>query len=274
MARFDVWLKLQRDLVDNGTVASTVVLEAPDQSRAATWPIGFRDLEESIAGMVQSLTESLPKGRHQCRLVSFDVNGVQLSMLPVVVVGASEAASEAAQGRVGQERANALFIGNAEKFIALQQQVIENASGMVAELHRVLEVKDRQLDQIIEATKTTQIELMKATGREERLAKLGMQFAPLLEVAVSFAAAYASDWFQKRPEIGKGDSDAKRPEPEGGSASPGDESAVSCAASDAPQPIEPKADGTCRTERDCVSDSGGSTAAPKYSEPKRKQSRK
>lgn len=196
MARYDAWLAMQRQLVDNGAAAATIVLEAPDGTRYGTWPIGFPNLEESIAGMLQSLNEGLPKGRHSARLTSFDSQQAQLSTLPVTVVGSSEAATEAAQGRVTQERANAIFISNAEKQIEISAKVIAHAGELLSSAMAANAAKDDLIDRLIESTKQTNLELMKAQGREERLGKMAEQLAPLLTVGVEFGAAFASDWLE------------------------------------------------------------------------------
>lgn len=196
MARYDAWLAMQRQLVDNGAAAATIVLEAPDGTRYGTWPIGFPNLEESIAGMIQSLNEGLPKGRHQARLTSFDSQQAQLSTLPVTVVGSSEAATEAAAGRVTQERANAIFISNAEKQIQISQKVIEHAGELLSSAMAALASKDALIEQLVESTKKTHLELLEAQGRQERLGKMAEQLTPLLEVGVQFGAAFASDWLE------------------------------------------------------------------------------
>lgn len=196
MARYDAWLGMQRQLVDNGAAAATIVLEAPDGTRYGTWPIGFPNIEESIAGMIQSLSEGLPKGRHSARLTSFDSQQAQLSTLPVTIVGSSDAATEAAQGRVTQERANAIFISNAEKQIEMSMKVIAHAGEMLSSAMAANAAKDERIDQLIEATKQTNLELLKAQGREERLGKMAEQLTPLLEVGVQFGAAFAADWLE------------------------------------------------------------------------------
>lgn len=196
MARYDAWLAMQRQLVDNGAAAATIVLEAPDGTRYGTWPIGFPDVEESIAGMIQSLNEALPKGRHSARLVSFDSQQAQLSTLPIVVVGSSDAATEAAQGRVTQERANAIFISNAEKQIAISAKVIAHAGELLSSAMAANAAKDDLIDKLIESTKQANLELLKAQGREERLGKMAEQLTPLLEVGVQFGAAFAADWLE------------------------------------------------------------------------------
>jgi RNase P/RNase MRP subunit p29 len=196
VARYDAWLAMQRQLVDNGAAAATIVLEAPDGTRYGTWPIGFPNLEESIAGMLQSLNEGLPKGRHSARLTSFDSQQAQLSTLPVTVVGSSEAATEAAQGRVTQERANAIFISNAEKQIEISAKVIAHAGEMLNSAMVSLAAKDELIDRLIEATKKSQIDLLEAQGRQERLGKMAERLTPMLEVGVNFAAAFASDWLE------------------------------------------------------------------------------
>ena len=196
MARYDAWLAMQRQLVDNGAAASTIVLEAPDGTRYGTWPIGFPNLEESIAGMIQSLNEGLPKGRHAARLTSFDSQQAQLSTLPVTVVGSSEAATEAAAGRVTQERANSIFISNAEKQIQISQKVIEHAGELLSSAMAANAAKDELIDRLIESTKKTNLELLEAQGRQERLGKMAEQLTPLLEVGVQFGAAFASDWLE------------------------------------------------------------------------------
>jgi hypothetical protein len=196
VARYDAWLAMQRQLVDNGAAASTIVLEAPDGTRYGTWPIGFPNLEESIAGMIQSLNEGLPKGRHSARLTSFDSQQAQLSTLPVTVVGSSEAATEAAAGRVTQERANSIFISNAEKQIQISQKVIEHAGELLSSAMAALAAKDDLIEKLLESTKKTNLELLEAQGRQERLGKMAEQLTPLLEVGVQFGAAFASDWLE------------------------------------------------------------------------------
>jgi hypothetical protein len=187
---------MQRQLVDNGAAAATIVLEAPDGTRYGTWPISFPNLEESIAGMIQSLNEGLPKGRHAARLTSFDSQQAQLSTLPVTVVGSSEAATEAAAGRVTQERANSIFISNAEKQIEISAKVIAHAGELLSSAMAANAAKDQLIDQLIESTKKTNLELLEAQGRQERLGKMAEQLTPLLEVGVQFGAAFASDWLE------------------------------------------------------------------------------
>lgn len=237
MARIEVWLGMQRKMILDGCTAVKIILEAPDQSRFGTWAMSDPDLESSIVGTISSLGELMPKGRHQCRLISFDADDQQLASLPVVVIGTSDAATEAGNGRIAGERANAIFISNAEKMIALQQQVIENASQMVSQLHELVLERDQRLKQIECLTTDTNIKLTRAAAREERLTAIAKQLSPLVDVAAAFAAEYAGDWLKK------GKNGHQIPAPAGGN-SASDQPTVACPSGDPPRPEQPEADGT------------------------------
>ena len=198
MARYDMWLTMQRQLIDNGTAAATIVLEAPDGGRFGTWPIGFASLEESLEAMLRSLTEALPKGRHGCRLVSFDSQGAQLSCLPITVTGAGEAATEAGQGRLAQERSNSITISNAEKQIAAAMTVVDHLVPALQASLAAHERKDQMLEELIEATQQSSRELIRQQGREDRLNAMFKNLEPLVGVAVNFAANFAVDWLEKK----------------------------------------------------------------------------
>lgn len=198
MSRYEAWFALQKSVVDNGTAVAKVVLEGPDATPFATWPIGHRDLEASCDGMLESLRESLPKGRHQCRLVSFDSSGAQLSALPVVVVGASDAATEAAHGRVTQERANALFLGNAEKQLATTMRVIESAGEVIQAQNEAIANLKRDQQRFVELVDERLQKAARETAREQRLDALTARLAPLFEMGVSVLGAYVGEWFEKR----------------------------------------------------------------------------
>jgi|WetSurMetagenome_2_1015567.scaffolds.fasta_scaffold00908_10 hypothetical protein len=252
MARYELWLAEQTKLVDDAAAVSTIVLEDPEGSVAGTWPIGHRDLVVTIEGMLISLREALPKGRHQFRLVAFDQAKNQLSFLPVVVVGASDAASDASRSRVDQERANALFISNAEKMMAVQGRLIESMSEAQAQLLEAHAKTAGQLDELIELTRVENNKMLREQGQQERLSKMFEQFAPILQMGLSFGAEYAARWLagkasEPKQVESKSDSSAPRPpEPP--------------PHSESPRPVEEKKGESTSEQRTPVSDeptSGG-----------------
>lgn len=198
MSRYELWLSEQAKMVSDGAAVATIVLEDPEGSVAGTWAIGFKDLASAVEGMLISLRESLPKGRYQFRLVAFDAGKNQLSFLPVVVVGASDAASDASRGRVDQERANALFIGNCEKMLGVQQRLIDSMAETQGQLLEAHAKTTGQLDELIELTRDEHTKILKAAAREERMGKLFEQFAPILQLGLTFAGEYGARWLAQK----------------------------------------------------------------------------
>lgn len=216
MSRYELWLGEQAKMVNDGAAVATIVLEDPEGSVAGTWPIGFKDLSSAVDGMLISLRESLPKGRHQFRLVAFDAAKNQLSFLPVVIVGASDAASDASRGRVDQERANALFIGNCEKMLGVQQRLIDSMAETQGQLLEAHAKTAGQLDELIELTRDEHTKILKAAAREERMGKLFEQFAPILQLGLTFAGEYGTRWLAQRMN-GEQPSQAETPNSQGAS---------------------------------------------------------
>jgi hypothetical protein len=206
MARYELWLAEQAKMIDDGAAVATIVLEDSDGSVAGTWPIGFRDLTQAIEGMLISLREALPKGRHQFRLAAFDQAKNQLSFLPVVVQGASDAATDASRGRVDQERANALFIGNCEKMLGVQQRLIDSMSETQSQLLEAHAKTSGQLEELIELTRDEHTKLIRESAQQERLGKMFEQFAPILQAGLAFGGEYAARWLAEKMS-------SKEPEP-------------------------------------------------------------
>jgi hypothetical protein len=257
MARYELWLAEQTKLVDDSAAVATIVLEDPEGSVAGTWPIGHRDLVVTIEGMLISLREALPKGRHQFRLVAFDQAKNQLSFLPVVVAGASDAASDASRSRVDQERANALFISNAEKMMAVQGRLIESMSEAQAQLLEAHAKTAGQLDELIELTREENNKMLREQGQQERLSKMFEQFAPILQMGLSFGAEYAARWL-----AGKVKEEPKQVEPKSDSSS--QRPPEPPPTPESPRPAEEKKGESSSEQRTPVSDesTGGSDSRP------------
>jgi hypothetical protein len=183
--------------MEDGIAVAQIVLEGPSLERIGTWSIGARDIENSISGMLAGAAESLPRGKHQCRLLALDSSGSQLSSFSFVICGTSEAASEAASGRLHQERANALFLSNAQTMISTQQSHIEKLSEMIAALRSSLDKKDQFVDRMIEASNEKLTEFASRERRSERIDKMLEQFAPMLSIGVEFAVTYAGEWLKE-----------------------------------------------------------------------------
>jgi hypothetical protein len=268
VARFESWLQQQRDVLEDGIAVAQIVLEGPSLERIGTWSIGARDIETSISGMLASAAETLPRGKHQCRLLALDSAGSQLSSYSCVICGTSEAASEAASGRLHQERANALFLSNAQTMISTQQTHIEKLSEMIAALRSSLDKKDQFVDRMIEASNEKLTEFALRERRSERIDKMLEQFAPMLSIGVEFAVTYAGEWLKDR----------QRKELE--SATTSEQPALARAASRADETANSQANDSGQPSGSRVSDvdesrlcDGNAASRPNDSEPRRKQRR-
>ena len=198
-----MWLDQQRKLVDGETIASTFVLEGTDGSRWGTWPQAFPDIEQSISGILSSLSSELPKGKHSCKLLALDASGQQLSLFPVTISGGSDAATDAAQTILGQRRADALQISNFDK----QFQSLRSALDTTAEL--LVQQSDSygklltQFQKIEEVSLTQRHDLMKEQGKQDRLNKLTEAALPLFELGMGLIAERFGSLLDERPAENK-----------------------------------------------------------------------
>jgi len=198
MSKWDEWLRMQRTQVDAGVLAARIVLESPQGDPFATWAVSSPALESSVEVIVRELSESLPRGKHACRLVSYDENRQQLSAMPIVLVGVSDPAAQAAEGRIGEQRANALMLSNAEKVVQLYRETLDGVSEHVAAMREGLAERDRYIERLESITNERQKELIKTQAREDRITAIANQFAPLVEVGLGVLSQFTAEWLEKR----------------------------------------------------------------------------
>jgi len=277
MAKWDTWLQMQRTTVDNGTMASRIVLEAPDGAAYATWLVGATGLELSIDTMVRDLAETLPRGRHGCRLVAYDELRQQVSALPVTITGSSQEATEAGQQRINDQRANALFLSNAEKMLQLQERALQHAGEHLEALRDANLKQGQVLDRILALTSEDQLRQVREQGKQERLNKLAEHFGPLVDVGLAVLSKFATDWVERSGPTLQSGGQAAAPaaELDDGTAkpgpTPGEQPAVSCSVGDPAESSVSEADGLGRSEGDVRSHprtTGSAPATASNSEPR------
>lgn len=205
MAKFEIWLDMNLKLVDGGAAVSKITLEGPDGTTWGTWTRDFPELVQSITAMLGALREELPKGRHCAKLFAWAADGTQLSVFPLTMTGASEAATEGAQTQLIQQRANALLLSNVEKSQAgmitllehtahIAQQITEANRNLTADAQRSAIERDEG-----------RLRVLREEGKQRRLDEMTQRIMPLVELALGVLAERAADWVaesQKKPQIG------------------------------------------------------------------------
>lgn len=222
MARFDAWVTLQRQLVDNGAAVEKIVLEGPDGTSWGQWPIGFPELIQSIEGILGSLRDQLSPGRHGVRLLALAADGSQISVFPHTIQGSGQAAGDVAQSHVTVQRAMALFISNAEKMQSVAAQALraseEREERSVLQNAQLLD----RLARIEDSSQASRIAEQREAQKQARFDQMTQSLAPLLSVGAEFMAAFAADWLQQRQASRNGAPTSDPPQVDGGKvASPG-----------------------------------------------------
>lgn len=198
MAKWDEWLRMQRTQVESGVIASRIVLQSADGEPYGTWSLGTPSLESSVDVVVRELTDALPKGQHQFRLVALDENKQQLSALPLVFVGASPQATDAAAGRINEQRANALVLSNAEKIVSLYRDALDASADHLQAMREGMAQRDRHIARLEALTDDRQKELIRVEAREQRLTAIANQFAPLVEIGIGLMGQFGAEWLESR----------------------------------------------------------------------------
>lgn len=207
-SKFETWLDMNLQLVDNGAALSKVVLEGPDGNVWGTWPRDFPNMVQSITGMLGALRDELPKGKHAAKLLALAEDGSQLSCYPMTVIGSSSEAADAAQHSLTAQRANALFIANFEKAQAGMMTLLQHTGEMVAQ---VVEA-NRNLTEDAERTKRERdegrLKLLREESKQRRLDEMSAKFLPMVEIGLGLVSQFAAEWFQEREERKKLEKDA------------------------------------------------------------------
>lgn len=200
MARFDIWLETQKSLVNDGAACSKITLEGPDGTTWGTWTIGMANLEQSIEGILGSLRQQLPKGKHAAKLIASSSDGQQLSVMPLTIAGDSSEATEGAQQQLHAQRAQAIMISNFERGYATISKMLEHNAELTV---RAIEGNNRLLERLesVEARKSDHVlAVVKEEGKQQRLGKLLEHVEPMLQVAMGLASEYAASWLEKQSE--------------------------------------------------------------------------
>lgn len=213
MAKFETWLDMNLTLVDGGAVVTKVTLEGPDGTTWGTWSRDFPNLATSISGMLGSLREELPKGRHSAKLLAWADDGTQLSCFPITVTGSSEAAAEGAQNHLVAQRANALFLANVEKMQAGMMSMLAHTNEVASEIAEA----NRNLNADMERSRAERDEgrmrAIREEGRQRRLDQMADKFLPLIEIALGMLAERFADWASKQAEQAKLPANSTAPRP-------------------------------------------------------------
>jgi hypothetical protein len=282
MAKFEMWLDMNMQLVDGGAALAKVVLEGPDGTTWGTWPRNFARLAESITGMLGALTAELPKGKHAAKLLAFAEDGTQLSCFPMTVVGASAEASEGAQQQLSWQRSNALYLANVEKLNHAILASMEHNSAIAAKI----QAANTRLSEDAERTKAerdeSRLKLMREEGVQRRLDAMAQQIMPLVPLGLELLTDYAQEWIAKRrdsrrlaekaspepvvPPASAVDSSHAEAAGQGHGTAASDEPASEYTVIGNPQSEVTEADGSERSARDCGSPVGrdlGKTQKPR-----------
>jgi hypothetical protein len=198
MAKFEMWLDMNMQLVDNGAVLSKVVLEGPDGTVWGTWPRSFARLAESITGMIGALRDELPKGKHGAKLLALAEDGTQLSCFPLTVVGVSDTAVDQAQQQLSWQRSNALYLANVEKLNHAILASMEHNSQIAAKIMQA----NQRLSEDAERSKAerddSRIRVLREEGAQKRLNEMAAQVLPLVPLGLELLTDFAQDWLLKR----------------------------------------------------------------------------
>lgn len=216
---------MQRQLVNDGAACSKIVLEGPDGTAWGTWSSNMANLEQSIEGILNTLREQLPKGKHGAKLISFATDGMQLSVLPLTLVGNSAEATESAQAQLQQQRANAILISNFERGYATISKMLEHNADLTV---RAIDGNSRMLERleaIENRTSQERLTELRERGKQDRLNKLLEQVAPMLEIGMGLASEYFAGWLDKQAKSREqlksaGESQESKQLPQAESASP------------------------------------------------------
>lgn len=264
MARFEVWLTTQRALIDSGAPCSKIVLEGPDGSVWGTWMASHPDLEQSIEGILGSLRNQLPKGKHAAKLVALATDGSQLSVFPLTIAGDNTDAAEGAQAQLHQQRANALLISNFERAFAGLGKMLnystEITNQQIEGNRRLLE----RLESVERRFSGDRIDEMREAGKQERLTAVVESLKPTLDIAMALASEFVAGWLQSKENAKKALPESTPTAPQAVSVAPSmaesvngeprqtgsDEPASSCSAGGDSSPRDIASDGKGCTEAD------------------------
>ena len=205
MAKFEIWLEMNLRTIDGGAAVSKVTLEGPDGTTWGTWPRDFPDMNQSIVGIMGALREELPKGKHSAKLLAWAADGTQLSVFPLTLCGASDAATESANNRLIAERANALFISNAEKSQQGLMAIVTHTADVAQHLVEANKALTAELERSAKEREESRIRVLREEGKQQRLNELATRVMPLLELALGFLAERGATWLEnkdkKAPEV-------------------------------------------------------------------------
>lgn len=200
MAKFETWLEMNLQLVDNGAALQKIVLEGPDGSVWGTWTREFPNLVQSITGMLGALRDELPKGKHSAKLVALGSDGTQLSCYPMTVVGASDTAHEAAQNQLTAQRANAMFLANVEKAQAGMMTIMQHTAEMVTQVVEANRNLTADAERFKAERDEGRLRVLKEEGKQRRLDEVATKILPLVELGLGLMTEFAADWFRAREE--------------------------------------------------------------------------
>jgi hypothetical protein len=271
MAKVDVWLTYQREVIDGGVAVATIVLEGPDSEVLQTWPIAYGSLETAVEGELQSQREQLPKGRHQLRLLAKDTSGAQVAQMTLTVSGSSSAQSELATSRLMQERANALQLSNVEKIQALSRSAHEFSAELFEAMRQGIADRDEKIARLEEVTHEQQLRLIRESAQQERLTILAAKFAPTIEMGIAVAGQYLGEWIDKRQSQSLAPKAAES-EPHNVGTTTHNEPTSAVDASGDPRTTEPETDGSRCTAKDSPSSAAADgRAASTTTKPKKRK---
>lgn len=198
MAKFETWLDMNLQLIDNGAALQKIVLEGPDGSVWGTWTREFPNLVQSITGMLGALRDELPKGKHSAKLLALGADGTQLSCYPMTVVGASDTAHEAAQNQLTAQRANAMFLANVEKAQAGMMTIMQHTAEMVTQVVEANRNLTADAERFKAERDEGRLRVLKEEGKQRRLDEVATKILPLVELGLGLMTEFAADWFRDR----------------------------------------------------------------------------
>lgn len=198
LAKFETWLEMNLLLVDDGAALQKIVLEGPDGTVWGTWPREFPNLAQSITGMLGSLRDELPKGKHSAKLIALGSDGTQLSCYPMTVVGASDSAHEAAQNQLTAQRANAMFLANVEKAQAGMMTIMQHTSDMVSAVVEANRNLTADAERFKNERDEGRLRVLREEGKQRRLDEVAAKVLPLVELGLGLLSEFGAEWFQER----------------------------------------------------------------------------
>jgi hypothetical protein len=215
MSHWGMWLEMQRNTIEAGAACSKIVLEGPDGTSWATWPVSMKDLEQSMDGVLAGLREQLPRGNHALKFLALAGDGSQLSVFPYTVKGASSEATDGAQNQLTHQRATSLLISNFERGFASLERMLEHTAALTTKAVEGNQKLVEKLEQYEAESSKTRLEFMREEGKQLRLGELMKTVSPMLELAIGLASEYAADWLsqQESKRAGRKNLPPTSPEP-------------------------------------------------------------